>query len=67
MNIEAFVEDLAAVVDAAGLHRFALLGMSQGGATAVACAARHPKRVSHLVLCGAYARGRFVRAAFADS
>ena len=40
-----------------GLERFALLGISQGGAVAAAYAARHPERVSHLVLCGAYTRG----------
>ena len=42
LDIEAFVEDLAAVVDAAGLERFALVGMSQGGATALPtrCATR---------------------------
>lgn len=55
---EAFVEDLEAVVDRAGLGRFALLGISQGGATSVRYAIRHPDRVSHVVLCGAYARGR---------
>ena len=66
LDFEAFVDDLAAVVDAAGLERFALVGMSQGGATAVAYAQRHPERVSHLVLCGAYARGRTARAASAD-
>jgi len=36
--------------------------VSQGGGVAVAYAARHPERVSRLVLCGAYARGRGVRA-----
>ena len=44
--------DLEAVVDAAGLERFALMGMSEGGQTAIAYAARHPERVSHLVLYG---------------
>jgi pimeloyl-ACP methyl ester carboxylesterase len=41
---------------------FALLGVSQGGAVAVDYAARHPDRVSHLILYGSFAAGRFVRA-----
>jgi pimeloyl-ACP methyl ester carboxylesterase/DNA-binding winged helix-turn-helix (wHTH) protein len=57
-----WVADLESVVESLGLERFPLLGVSQGGAVAVAYAARHPERVSHLVLCGAYARGRAVRA-----
>lgn len=61
LSFESWVTDLEAVVDACGLSRFALLGVSQGGAVALAYAARHPERVSHLVLCGAYARGRLVR------
>jgi pimeloyl-ACP methyl ester carboxylesterase/DNA-binding CsgD family transcriptional regulator len=61
LSFESWVTDLETVVDACGLSRFALLGVSQGGAVALAYAARHPERVSHLVLCGAYARGRLVR------
>ncbi|MEK8029885.1 alpha/beta fold hydrolase [Ideonella sp. DXS29W] len=61
LSFESWVNDLEAVVDASGLERFALLGVSQGGAVALAYAARHPERVSHLVLYGAYARGRLVR------
>ena len=57
-----WVADLESVVEALGLDRFPLLGVSQGGAVAVAYAARHPERVSRLVLCSAYARGRAVRA-----
>ena len=57
-----WVTDLESVVDAVGLERFPLLGVSQGGAVAVAYAARHPEQVTRLVLCGAYARGRAVRA-----
>jgi pimeloyl-ACP methyl ester carboxylesterase/DNA-binding CsgD family transcriptional regulator len=49
------------VVDAQGLEQFALLGMSQGGGIAIAYAARHPQRVSHLVLLGAYGRGMLRR------
>jgi pimeloyl-ACP methyl ester carboxylesterase/DNA-binding CsgD family transcriptional regulator len=61
ISFEAFVRDLEAVVDAAGLERFALLGHSQGGPISIAYARRHPERVSHLVLLGAYARGRMRR------
>jgi pimeloyl-ACP methyl ester carboxylesterase len=63
LSLDAFVSDLETVVDDAGLDRFALLGLSQGGAIAVAYAVRHPERVTHLILCGSYARGRLKRAA----
>lgn len=56
-SLEAFVSDLEAVVGAAGLQRFPLLGVSQGCRVAVAFAARHPERVSHLILYGGSARG----------
>jgi serine/threonine protein kinase/alpha-beta hydrolase superfamily lysophospholipase len=55
-DIETRLRDLDAVVAAAGLERFALLGMSEGCAAAIAYAARHPERVSHLVLYGGFAR-----------
>ena len=61
-SFDDWVSDLESVVEALGLDRFPLLGVSQGGAVAVAYAARHPDRVSKLVLCSAYARGRAVRA-----
>jgi pimeloyl-ACP methyl ester carboxylesterase/DNA-binding CsgD family transcriptional regulator len=60
-SLDAWVADLEAVVDAAGLQRFALFGCSQGGAVSIAYAARHPARVSALVLLGAYARGTLKR------
>lgn len=59
LSIESWVRDLQAVVDDLGLERFHLLGICQGGATAVAYAARHPQRVSRLVLYGSYPRGAF--------
>jgi pimeloyl-ACP methyl ester carboxylesterase/DNA-binding winged helix-turn-helix (wHTH) protein len=61
-SLDAWVQDLETVVDDLGLERFPLLGVSQGGAVAVAYAARHPERVSQLVLCGAYVEGRMRRA-----
>jgi pimeloyl-ACP methyl ester carboxylesterase/DNA-binding CsgD family transcriptional regulator len=57
ISFEAWVRDLEVVADAARLERFALLGISQGAAIAVAYAARHPERVSHLVLYGGFAHG----------
>jgi pimeloyl-ACP methyl ester carboxylesterase/DNA-binding CsgD family transcriptional regulator len=60
-SVEVWVGDLETVVDAVGLERFALLGVSQGAAIAVAYAARHPDRVSGLALYGGYARGRRFR------
>jgi pimeloyl-ACP methyl ester carboxylesterase/DNA-binding winged helix-turn-helix (wHTH) protein len=61
-DFDDWVDDLEMVVDAAGLDTFPLLGVSQGAAVAVAFAARHPERVSRLILCGAYGRGRQLRA-----
>ncbi|HSP06118.1 MAG TPA: alpha/beta fold hydrolase, partial [Acidobacteriota bacterium] len=56
-SLDAWVQDLEAVVDALKLERFPLLGISQGGPIAIAYANRHPKKVSHLILYGTYARG----------
>ncbi|MFA7431355.1 MAG: alpha/beta fold hydrolase, partial [Rhodospirillaceae bacterium] len=58
ISFEAWVDDLEAMADAAGLDRFALLGLSQGAAVSIAYAARHPERVSHLIILNGYARGR---------
>ena len=56
-SFESWIDDLEAVVEANGLKRFPLFGMSQGGAIAIAYAARYPEKVSQLILFGAYARG----------
>lgn len=57
LSFDAWVDDLEAVVDAAGIQRFPLLGISQGCPVSVAYAARHPHRVSHLILYGGRALG----------
>lgn len=58
ISFDAWLTDLETVVDAAGLARFTLLGMSQGAAIAVAYAVRHPERVARLVIYGGFAQGR---------
>jgi pimeloyl-ACP methyl ester carboxylesterase/DNA-binding CsgD family transcriptional regulator len=60
-TLDTYVDDLAAVADAAGLERFVLFGVSGGGPTAIEYAVRNPGRVSHLILCGTYTRGRYRR------
>ncbi|MGE5346020.1 MAG: alpha/beta fold hydrolase, partial [Acidithiobacillales bacterium] len=58
LSNERRIEDLESVVAAAGPREpFVLLGISQGAAPCLEFAVRHPERVSHLVLYGAYARG----------
>ncbi len=58
LDLPAFVDDLSAVVDAAGVDRFVLLGVSQGAGVAIQYAVENPDRVSRLVLVGSYAKGR---------
>lgn len=55
--LEAWVRDLETIVRAAKVERFAMLGLSQGASVCVAYAARHPEKVTRLVLLGGYARG----------
>jgi hypothetical protein len=57
LSLDAWVADLEAVVDAAAVERFPLLGISAGCAVSIAYAVRHPERVSHLILYGGYAAG----------
>ena len=57
IDFEAWMRDLEAVVDAANIPRFALFGCSQGAATAIAYAVRHPERVTHLILYGGFPIG----------
>ena len=61
-TLDAWVRDLETVVDALGLERFPLLGISQGGPIAITYAARHPERVSHVIVYGTCARATWARA-----
>jgi pimeloyl-ACP methyl ester carboxylesterase len=61
LGLEAAVEEIEVVMNAAGLERAALLGISGGSAPAIAFAARHPQRVSQLILLGAYSHGLWHR------
>ncbi|MTH78425.1 alpha/beta fold hydrolase [Paracoccus aestuariivivens] len=62
LSLATWHQDLEAVIATVPVDRFALLGGSQGGALAIHYAARHPERVSHLVLVNAYAQGSRTRA-----
>ncbi len=56
-SIESLILDLEAVIHSLGLEKFALFGRLNSGPVAITYAARHPERVSRLILQSAYARG----------
>ena len=55
-TLDQRMEDARAVMDAAGIDRAAIMGVSEGGSLAVLFAASHPERCSALILYGAFAR-----------
>lgn len=55
-TLEESMDDLGAVMDAAGCGRAAILGVSEGGPMSALFAASYPERVSSLVLYGTWAR-----------
>ncbi len=57
LSLDARVLDLEAVADHLGLKTFVLLGLEDGGVTAIGYAVRHPERVTHLLLVNCFARG----------
>ena len=61
LDLDSAVEELSSVIDAHGEPRVALLGVSGATPAAIAYAARHPERVSHLVLLGGYLSGALTR------
>jgi class 3 adenylate cyclase len=54
-TLEERMDDVRAVMDAAGSERAAVFGTSEGGAMSMLFAATYPERVQALVLCGTYA------------
>ncbi len=60
-TVETFADDLEAVADAAGLDRFAIYAISQSVPVALTFAARHPDRVSRMILNNGLVRGSTAR------
>jgi pimeloyl-ACP methyl ester carboxylesterase/DNA-binding CsgD family transcriptional regulator len=58
-SLDSRLGDLEAVADDAGLDRFALMAMAQGGPVAITYAVRHPDRVSRLMFYDSYADARY--------
>lgn len=61
-SLQAWVGDMEAVVQSAALDRFVIVGLSQGAATAIEYATRHPEKVAGLIICGGYTQGLLKRA-----
>jgi class 3 adenylate cyclase/pimeloyl-ACP methyl ester carboxylesterase len=53
-SLEKKLLDVEAVAENAGLDRFAMIGVSEGGPTAITYAVRNPEKVSHLILLGTF-------------
>ena len=60
-SLDAMVADVEAVVDRLELDRFKMFGAFDAGPVAIAYAARHPERVSHLILWCSWARSSDMR------
>lgn len=63
LSFETWVGDFDRLVEKLALEQFSVIGICQGGAVAIEYADRNPGRIGHLILCGAYARGRNRRSA----
>lgn len=66
LSFDTFDRDPQAVVEASHLQSYATLGVSQGAPVATVHAARHPDRVSKIILNGAFAMGRNKRGSAKD-
>jgi pimeloyl-ACP methyl ester carboxylesterase/DNA-binding CsgD family transcriptional regulator len=60
-SLDALVADVEAVVDRLGLDRFEMFGAFDAGPVAIAYAARHPERISSLILWCSWARSSDIR------
>lgn len=58
ISFEKMVDDLETVIDQFEFEKLAIFGASQAASVSIAYARRHPRKISHLVLYGGYARGR---------
>ena len=54
-TLEERMDDMRAVMDAAGSERAAIVGWSEGGTMGILYAATYPDRVSHLIMSGGFA------------
>jgi len=61
ISFDRMVDDLKAVIDCYDHEKVAIFGPSQAASVSIAYAHQYPERVSHLILYGAYARGRCKR------
>jgi pimeloyl-ACP methyl ester carboxylesterase/DNA-binding winged helix-turn-helix (wHTH) protein len=61
ISFDRMVDDLKAVIDCYEYEKVALFGPSQAASVSIAYARQFPEKVSHLILYGAYARGRCKR------
>ena len=61
ISFDRMVDDLKAVIDCYDYEKVALFGPSQAASVSIAYAQQYPEKVSHLILYGAYARGRCKR------
>ncbi len=55
-TLETGMDDMRAVMDAAGVGAASLFGVSEGGPMSILFTASYPERVNHLILFGTYAR-----------
>jgi len=55
-GLDQRMDDLRAVMEAAGMERAAIMGLSEGGSLAAPFAATYPQRCQALILCGAFAQ-----------